>query len=846
MQTKTVIKPLLAGLFASLLFSTPAWSDPEKGVAVPVVLAEKGVARFPIVVAESASRETKSNAETLAEYLSKMTGASFTIEEGDGSTGIVFGKQEDFNLLPKRFAPAVSKPRTSEEYLLYSHAGGLLLVGNSDLAAQDALWDFLARQGYRQYFPGDVWEIIPKIETLSVACNEVQSPDFITRQLWYTSGTYPEREKLYHDWCVKNRMKSGFTINAGHAYEHFISRYKSTLDQHPEYYALVGGERKGAKLAVANPELRKLFVEYSLGRMRADPEATSVSAEPSDGGGWDESPEGKAIGSPSNQAVLLANEVAEAVEKEFPGCYVGMYAYNFHSDPPTIPVRSNVYVLCTTYFRGTSLSLFDQLRGWEKQGATVGVRDFLSYPAENYDLPARCKGFRLTEIGTSIRNYHSMGTPIYSAQAGDNWVINGLLYYTVAKVLWDVKEADKVDGLRSEFLRNCFGPAAETVRPYFEALAPAGNPVLAPDLFNRLYTALEKARAQNPGEAVEARLDELTLYVRYLELYKNYADATGPERLQRVREMFSHLYRGRLTSANHARGIMRDLNGRDKAFSWSDEEKKSLRKGIPIWEKNPTYQRSDIIAMASDGIKNNPRLEFSPVSYSRELVPAAPLFSHSKTTKAGALAIPTKGALYYTWAEQPGSEWRLRLSCKADANKEAAPQLEFWAANEAEEKPVETRKIPVPVGGTAEIVLKSPHEGLHWLILTHITNLAGVEFDSGKHWTVTSSTDSPFISQGGLASSSLYFYVPKGTKVIGAHMPGRGELLDPEGNLVRNFEKDGYFKVDVSKGQDGSLWKVNNLRGGNFLLLTVPPYFAATPQQLLLPKEVVKADLIGR
>ena len=88
----------------------------------------------------------------------------------------------------------------------------------------------------------------------------------------------------------------------------------------------------------------------------------------------------------------------------------------------------------------------------------------------------------------------------------------------------------------------------------------------------------------------------------------------------------------------------------------------------------------------------------------------------------------------------------------------------------------------------------------------------------------------------------MYFYVPKGTSVIGGHFTGRGALINPEGKAVKNFDKDGYVKIEVPKGMDGRLWKVKDLRGGNFLLLTVPPYFAPSPRDLLLPREVVEGE----
>jgi len=51
----------------------------------------------------------------------------------------------------------------------------------------------------------------------------------------------------------------------------------------------------------------------------------------------------------------------------------------------------------------------------------------------------------------------------------------------------------------------------------------------------------------------------------------------------------------------------------------------------------------------------------------------------------------------------------------------------------------------------------------------------------------------------------------------------------------------GYFVIPVPPGQDGRLWDTV-LTSRRWYLLTVPPYFAETADQLLLPREVVERD----
>lgn len=145
-------------------------------------------------------------------------------------------------------------------------------------------------------------------------------------------------------------------------------------------------------------------------------------------------------------------------------------------------------------------------------------------------------------------------------------------------------------------------------------------------------------------------------------------------------------------------------------------------------------------------------------------------------------------------------------------------------------------------GNTGAFVLKSPHQGLHWIVVSG-ARWQKLELGQEKPWTVTSALDIPSPSQGVTSAGNVYFYVPKNTKVIGGHFVGRGTLINPEGKAVKNFDHDGYVKIDVPEGMDGRLWKVQQLRGGNFSLMTVPPYFAPSPRDLLLPREVVERAL---
>src|SRR5436190_18074641 len=178
-------------------------------------------------------------------------------------------------------------------------------------------------------------------------------------------------------------MAQGFALNSGHAYEAIIAANKKEFDAHPEYYAVNNGERRtrggDLKFCVSNPDLRKLVAEHAVRQLTANPKADSISMDPSDGGNWCECDDCGKMGGVSNRVLTLANTVAEAINALGLGPkYVGMYAYNKHSAPPTIPVHPNVIISATTAFIRGGFTFDQVVEGWKARGATVGVYDYLS------------------------------------------------------------------------------------------------------------------------------------------------------------------------------------------------------------------------------------------------------------------------------------------------------------------------------------------------------------------------------------------------------------------------------------------------------------------------------------
>jgi hypothetical protein len=804
----------------------------------PAKLARDGKPLLPVTIGKGASPAAKETAAELADYLGRIAGTKFTVESGDGTRGIVLGRPADFPKLPfeVKFGDT---PLDREDYLVRSHGGNLYLLGATDLAVSHAAWDLLHRLGYRQFFPGETWEVVPRVPTITVAADDWQRPTFHARRVWYNWGFWGYNEGPYNAWCRRNRMAKGLDLNSGHAYESIIAANRAEFDKHPEYYALIDGKRElrpDVKFCVSNPGLRKLVADHAVRVFQANPKADSISMDPSDGGGWCECDECKKLGAVSDRVVTLANEVAEASNGlGLRPKYVGMYAYNQHATPPRMKVHPNVIPSATTAFIGGGLSFDQVVTGWQKQGATMGVYDYLSVVDWDWNLPRGGAAARQKHVTEFLPKIHGMGVRFYDAESGDCWGPCGLGYYTASRILWDVAEAKRSAAIVDDFLAKAFPGAEKPMRAFYHLMTEDTRRRPPSDIVGRMYRHLDDARKATDDPKVRARIEHLILYTRHAELYYAYAAGGGS-----VEAVARHAYRIRTTMMVHSYGL------------WSRlvSQKAALDPKHP-WKDERPYSTNDIAKILADGIANNQPVEpgFEGVEYSAKLVPATPL-KLPKLAEGSWPAAPQDHQRYFLWLPETGGTLDLKVTVvKRWQNR--LPKLSLFSPQEVSLNAVATDESYKPDGKPYSIKLKTPYGGLHRLETLDGGDHTRIEWPASVPVTVESGIDTPAVTSHFRGSWSLYFYVPKGTKVIGgwssrianwAPKPS-GKLLDPEGKEAFDFAKaeEGWFKVPVPPGQDGKLWKFENSQGQR-LLMTVPPYLARRAEDLLLPAEVVEAD----
>jgi len=800
-------------------------------------LAAEGKVLVPVVISENASTKTLAAANELAGYLSKISGAKFEVEKGDGSRGIVLGTADEFPEITQE-PKLKSKSNTDREnYLLRSEKKRLVLIGNTPQAVEHAVWDVLHRLGYRQFFPGKTWEVVPRIASLSIAVEAVESPDYHARRIWFGFGPLKEREAAYDEWCRRNRAVSGITLRAAHAYDGILSRNKALVAEHPEYLALVGGERKPSKFCISNPELRRLVVYDSLAQFATNPTLDSISCEPSDGGGWCECAECARLGSISDRALLLANEVAAAVSAQHLGRIVGMYAYNEHSPPPSIAAHPQVVISVATGFILGGYSIDQLISGWQAKTKTLGIREYYSVTTWDRDAPGAARGGNIEYLRTTIPHFYQSGARFMSAESSDNFGPNGLGYYLATRMLWHVDEGNNLEALTADFLDNAFGSARAPMAKFYTLLDGTKRQALSDDLLSRMYRLLDEARGLTRDESILARLSDLTLYTRYVELYLDYSSANGAARQTAFEQLMRHTWRIRGTGMVHSKALYRDLPFRDKSVTLPVLGKFSDPDQTNPWKSSEPFTSEQIASFIRDGIANRKLLDFVPVAFSGELVPATPL--KLPPVPLGNAGIYLRGVRdFWTWTDHAPSTFSLTGKVGIVYTSRGTAKIELYPLAEAELKSVAHSEIESNKA-EHELALQTQFTGLHRIEVSDHRQGTIITWKAGMPMTLLSSQEHPAKLYG---RWHLYFYVPKGTKVIGGFSDGQGLLLNPTQKVVHQFAaKPGYFSVAVPAGEDGKLWSFKNTIGDR-ILMTVPPCLARDASELLLPAEIVKLD----
>jgi hypothetical protein len=796
------------------------------------VSSEAGKAE--VVVAAEASPEVRAAAELLARQLSRITERAYTVHvaaRSESDSGVWLGTSSELPEFKSDFPE--QEPGAAEAYLIRSRPNRLALIAASKAGIEHVVWDFLHQLGYRHYFPGATWEVVPRIDALQVQTDRVCRPAWWQRRLWFSYGTWPDNASEFEQWARENRL-GGLYIETGHSYGKIINANRAEFAAHPEYTA--GGDVSGsAKFCVRAPGLVELVKRWAAQRFEREPTATSISLEPSDGGGWEGCPDDAALGSPSNRAIALANSVAESINQA--GAtprFVGMYAYNEHAAPATIPVDPNVAVFVANAYLPAGLDVQSALRGWRAAGSRpggtlLGVREYYSVTSWDRDRPGVSRASSPDSLTQALRSYHALGARLFTAESGDGWGAQGLGYWTAAANLWTSDDPAPAAQYVEDFLRGAFGDAAGVMREFYRRIDGSSKPLLCVEQIGELYRLLKRARDVDAAPAVQRRLDALTLYVRYLDLWLEYEFSDASQQRSKVDALLRYTFRIRREHMVHAYGLRRDLASADRTHSLPEATSREPRDDP--WRDERPIPAQALRSWRDDGARR-PRLPDPP----RAQGPLVRLLPPETPSAIATHYLSLRGNQQFQLLfERPG---KLELGLQAGTVRQQGHDVELKLCS-IDDRTQSCRLQSLPADRTqhaVSFVIERP--GHYALDIVDWRQGTVLSWPAGTAITMRATRDErPALS----SRWSLCLFVPTGTRTLELYSDGGpGTLRDGSGQIVHRFEaRPGIVRVPVRAGQDGRFWQFDSNKGYR-LPLNVPPFLAAAPNELLVPAELAR------
>jgi len=313
--------------------------------------------------------------------------------------------------------------------------------------------------------------------------------------------------------------------------------------EHPEYYALVNGQRKleehggGPQLCMSNPDLVEVVVHAVLEEIKKNPTDRNINIAQMDNESYCTCPNCAEIDareeSHAGATLAFVNAVAERVEKTHPDVLISTYAYQYTRKPPkTIKPRHNVMIqLCSIEccdFHAIddascplNRSFCADMAGWKQIAQNVFIWHY-NTNFKGYVLPFP----NLRSIGKSVDYFaKNNGRGVFMQAAGNGFSteLSDLRNYVMARCLWKPGRDSWEES--EEFCRLHYAESAEPILAYLKyyhdlvgqaethpTCFPAESELcITPESARRIMAYFQEALSLAKSDVVRARVEKASL-----------------------------------------------------------------------------------------------------------------------------------------------------------------------------------------------------------------------------------------------------------------------------------------------------------------------------------------------
>lgn len=467
-----------------------------------LVIAEQNKSEYKIVIPANPGEVLAFAAETLQEYLLKVTGAKLEIVKKPYS-----GKQIELSLYDLE--------KNNDAFRMEGLNDKISIQGRCERAVLYGAYDFLEKAcGIRFFAPLKTHEIVPRIDKLALKpFKDSNEPCMTYRRVNYCSYRKTKMERRYEfaDWGVKNRLnvevgvlergnaeasfyakkrdefylKRGDVYRLGPLWGHNYQRLippKKYFTTHPEFFCWNSKNKKyqweNAQICTTNPGVIKTIADIAEEYFKKYPSRSTFPVVPEDGSRlWCQCKECSKLNAPgvgysfdrmADRAIYLVNAVDNELKKRNINNKRIMFSvYQPTRLPPvTLELNPDSLVYYCVYTDGTGeftkpvteLPMAKDIVMWSKKAKGQLCIYNYAYMGFFYQFTTDAN------IVKNYRFYNSIGIKGNAPEMFESWGFDDYLMYLTLRLAWN--PWIDTDALRHDYFSKIYGPAGEEMEKF--------------------------------------------------------------------------------------------------------------------------------------------------------------------------------------------------------------------------------------------------------------------------------------------------------------------------------------------------------------------------------------------
>ncbi len=427
------------------------------------VLVSGAASPYSIVIPQDASAQDRKASQVLQSYLREISGAQLPVltdKEPPAAREICIGRTN---------RGSGTEKLDQDGFMIKTRGTRLLIYGSHGKSTLYGVYHFLENYlGCRKYTAA--LKYIPKQRSIILpAISDLQNPLLSFREVYYPD----QYDEEFRDWHKLHTLEDKFGL-WGHSYYKLLpsSQY---FKVHPEYYALVDGERSDSQLCLSNPAVLDIVTQNLKKLIIEQPEQMTWSVSQNDGFGYCTCTHCAEIdnkyGGPQGSVLNFANQVAA----KFPDKTILTLSYLYSARPPVnLKPAENVSVMVSSINtdRAKPIStnprteLFrNDLKGWSDITKSLMIWDYV-VQFTNYQSPFP----NIHHLQDNMKFFaeNNVSGVFIQGTEGSRGEFSALKTYLLAKATWAPK-ADLKDHFE-DFIKAYYGEAGQHIKEYIEGL----------------------------------------------------------------------------------------------------------------------------------------------------------------------------------------------------------------------------------------------------------------------------------------------------------------------------------------------------------------------------------------